>query len=98
GDATEEAFVVKSGIVEICRLDQDTGATNVVAYLGEGDSVGEMDLFTGSPRSSLARVPEEAEIFAISRGGIIELCREEPDLALYFCRLFASRLESWVKK
>jgi hypothetical protein len=57
-----------------------------------------MVLFTGSPRSSIARVPEEAEIFAISRAGIIELCREEPDLALYFCRLFASRLESWVKK
>lgn len=98
GDATEEAFVIKSGIVEICRRDPETGTVKVVAYLGEGDSIGEMVLFTGSPRSSIARVPEDAEIFAISRAGIIELCREEPDLALYFCRLFASRLESWVKK
>jgi CRP-like cAMP-binding protein len=98
GDATEETFVIKSGVVEICRRDPDTGSVKVVAYLGEGDSIGEMVLFTGSPRSSIARVPEEAEIFALSRAGIIELCRQEPDLALYFCRLFASRLESWVKK
>lgn len=98
GETTDEAFVIKSGIVEICRRDPDSGTVKVVAYLGEGDAIGEMVLFTGSPRSSLARVPEEAEIFAISRAGIIELCRQEPDLALYFCRLFASRLESWVKK
>lgn len=98
GDETESTFVIKTGVVEICRRDPESGTHKVVAYLGEGDSIGEMVLFTGSPRSSLARVPEEAEIFAIDRAGIIELCRAEPDLALYFCRLFASRLESWVKK
>lgn len=97
-EPTEEMYVVKSGVVEICRADPETRDVKVVAYLGEGDSVGEMVLFTGSPRSSFARVPQEAEIFALSRAGMIELCREEPDLALYFCRLFASRLESWVKK
>jgi len=98
GDPTDEAFVIKSGVVEICRQESDSDTIKVVAYLGDGDSIGEMVLFTGSPRSSLARVPEEAEIFAIGRTAIIELCREEPALALYFCRLFASRLESWVKK
>ncbi len=98
GDPSDETFVISSGLVEICRDDPDTGAPKVVAYLGEGDSAGEMVLFTGSPRSSMARVPEKAELFAITREGIIELCRMEPDLALYFCRLFASRLESWVKK
>ena len=98
GDPSDDAFVIASGLVEICRNDPETAAPRVVAYLGEGDSAGEMVLFTGSPRSSLARVPEHAEVFAISRAGIIELCRQEPDLALYFCRLFASRLESWVKK
>ena len=46
----------------------------------------------------MARVPEEAEVFVITRAGVIELCRQEPDLALYFARVFASRLESWVKK
>ncbi len=98
GDSTDEAFVIKSGIVEICRRDVESEIVKAVAYLGEGDSIGEMVLFTGSPRSSTARVPEEAEIFAIGRAAIIEICRAEPDLALYFCRLFASRLESWVKK
>jgi len=98
GDATEEMFVVKTGIIEICRLDAETGVEKVVAYIGEGDAIGEMVLFTGSPRSSSARVPEEAEIFVVTRAGVIELCRQEPDLALYFARVFASRLESWVKK
>lgn len=98
GEMTEEMYVVKSGVIEICRVDPDTGADKVVAYIGEGDAIGEMVLFTGSPRSSMARVPEEAEVFVITRAGVIELCRQEPDLALYFARVFASRLESWVKK
>lgn len=98
GDQTEEMFVVKTGVIEICRVDPDTGGDKVVAYIGEGDAIGEMVLFTGSPRSSMARVPEEAEVFVITRSGVIELCRQEPDLALYFARVFASRLESWVKK
>ena len=98
GDLTEEMYVVKTGVIEICRVDPDTGGDKVVAYIGEGDAIGEMVLFTGSPRSSMARVPEEAEVFVITRAGVIELCRQEPDLALYFARVFASRLESWVKK
>jgi hypothetical protein len=98
GDPSNEVFVVVSGVIEICRPDPDVGELSVVTYAGEGDAVGEMVLFTGSPRSSYARIPEEAEIFAISRPALIELCREEPDLALYFCQMFASRLESWMKK
>jgi hypothetical protein len=96
-DPSLEAYVVASGVIEICRLEPATEEIVVVDYVGEGESVGEMILFTGSPWSSYARVPEEADIFAISRSQVIELCREEPDLALYFCQLFASRLETWLK-
>jgi hypothetical protein len=98
GDASSEAFVVISGVIEICRPDPDAGELSVVTYAGEGEAVGEMVLFTGTPRSSYARIPEEADIFVISRIALIELCREEPDLALYFCQMFAARLESWMKK
>ena len=45
GDATDETYVIKSGIVEICRRDPDSGAIKVVAYLGEGDSIGEMAFY-----------------------------------------------------
>jgi CRP-like cAMP-binding protein len=98
GDPSEEAYVVKSGVVEVCRPDAETGMLVPVAYIGAGDVICEMLLFTGSTHGSLGRVPERAELFAISRAGLIELCREEPDLALFFCRLFASRLESWLRK
>lgn len=98
GEMTDEMYVVKSGVIEICRTDPESKTDKVVAYIGEGDAIGEMVLFTGSPRSSMARVPEVAEVFVITRAGVIELCRQEPDLALYFARVFASRLESWVKK
>ena len=51
GDQTEEMFVVKTGVIEICRVDPDTGGDKVVAYIGEGDAIaGPFSLVDLQPR------------------------------------------------
>jgi CRP-like cAMP-binding protein len=99
GDPVTEVFIIKSGIVEICRPTDDTDKMNVVAYLTSGDSIGEMSiLLTGDVRSSMARVPEGAEILLIDYETFLRLFRGLPELGLRLASVFARRLKTSIKK
>ena len=78
GDPADALYVVKSGVVEICRARGEGEAPSVVAYLGEGDTIGEMAITTGSPRGSLARVPQAAEVYKLSKPAFEALMRGDP--------------------
>ena len=67
GDPADALYVVKAGVVEICRARAKGETPSVVAYLGEGDTIGEMAITTGSSRASLARIPQMADIFKLRR-------------------------------
>lgn len=95
---SDRVYVIKSGVVEICRTGPNTRKTDVVAYLGERETVGEMSILTGSPRSSLARVPEKAELLVIPRKAFMGLLEEIPVLAIRLATLLAKRLEAWIMK
>src|SRR5689334_17050071 len=49
---SERFYVVKQGVVEICREDE-YGRPKAVAYLGTSTSLGELTMLTGSNYSSL---------------------------------------------
>ena len=55
GDPADAVYVVKAGVVEVCRESGNSGKMAVVAYLGESDPIGEVAIITGSPRTSMAR-------------------------------------------
>lgn len=97
-DSADKVYLIQSGVVEICREDPDTPKTDIVAYLGERETLGEMSILTGSPRGSLARVPERAELLAITRKAFMGLLEEIPLLAIRLATVLARRLEAWIKK
>ena len=97
-DPSDKVYVIKSGVVEICRADPKSPLIAVVAYLGEQETLGEMSILTGSPRSSLVRVPESAELLAISRADFMGLLEEIPILAIRLATLLGKRLEARIKK
>ena len=82
GDPSDAIYVIKSGVVEICRAKGDRDKIAVVAYLGESDPIGEMAITTGSSRGSLARVPQMAEILKIEKGAFMDLLNQIPDLSI----------------
>jgi CRP/FNR family cyclic AMP-dependent transcriptional regulator len=98
GDPADAVYVVKAGVVEICRGRGESGKMPVVAYLGESDPIGETAIITGSSRASVARVPEKLEILKIDKARFMDLLREIPELSLSLLTILAKRLERGFKK
>jgi CRP-like cAMP-binding protein len=99
GDPVAEVYIIKSGIVEICRPTDDPDKLTVVAYLTSGDSIGEMSiLISGDSRSSIARVPEGAEVLVVTHEVFMKLFKGLPELALRLATVFARRLKTSIKK
>ncbi len=99
GDPVSQVYIIKSGIVEICRPTDDPDKLNVVAYLTAGDSIGEMSiLISGDSRSSIARVPQGAEVLMIPHDVFMKLFKALPELALRLATVFARRLKTSIKK
>ena len=65
GEMTEEMYVVKSGVIEICRVDPDTGADKVVAYIGEGDAIGAWQLQVIEAHAAVFRVDGQTQRIAL---------------------------------
>lgn len=98
GDSADAMYVVKSGVVEICRATGEGQALSVVAYLGEGDTIGEMAITTGSPRGSLARVPQMAEVFKLGKPSFARLMQEVPKFSTALLTVMSKRLEDRLRK
>jgi CRP-like cAMP-binding protein len=98
GEPADALYVVKSGVVEICRTRGEDEAPSVVAYLGEGETIGEMAITTGSPRGSLARIPQAAEVFKLSKPAFDALMREIPEFSACLLSVMSGRLEDRLRK
>lgn len=98
GDPSNAIYVIKSGVVEICRAKGDREKMAVAAYLGEGDPIGEMAIMTGSSRASLARVPQRAEILKIEKRVFMELLNQIPELSITLLEILSKRLEDGLRK
>src|SRR6185503_4939360 len=57
GAQGDRLYIVKSGVLEILTSQTDGAEPLPVAYLGEGEVLGELALLTGSPRSATVRSP-----------------------------------------
>jgi CRP-like cAMP-binding protein len=93
GDPADAVYVVKTGVVEICRRSGEGDKVQAVAYLGESEAIGETAIITGSARGSMARVPEKVELLKIDRPTFMSLLSHIRGLPLTLLGLFARRLE-----
>jgi CRP-like cAMP-binding protein len=98
GDPSDAIYVIKSGVVEICRAKGDQEKMAVVAYLGESDPIGEMAIMTGSARGSLARVPQKAEILKIDKKVFMDLLNQISELSIALLEVLSKRLEDGLRK
>ncbi len=98
GDPSDAIYVIKSGVVEICRAKGDREKIAVVAYLGESDPIGEMAIMTGSSRGSLARVPQRAEILKIEKRAFMDILNQIPGLSISLLAILSKRLEDGLRK
>jgi CRP-like cAMP-binding protein len=84
------------GAIEIVRSTAESPQPVPVAYITPGEMIGDMALFTRSPRRSDGRVPEYARVWTLTRGDFDRLSREIPDYGMELTRVFARRLQDMI--
>ncbi|MBB3110794.1 CRP-like cAMP-binding protein/di/tricarboxylate transporter [Paenibacillus phyllosphaerae] len=90
GDYGESMFIIERGTAQL--YSQQGGARQPLAVLGEGDSFGEMALFTGEARSATVVAVTEITLYEIDRDTFDQLIAEHQVISAYFIKLLSSRL------
>ena len=98
GEQGDRLYVVKSGVLEVVATPTDGSEPTVVAYLGNGEVLGELALLTGSPRSATVRSPEHAVLFAVEKAVFLDLMDVLPAFSRNLCVVLAGRLETTTLK
>ncbi len=98
GDQGDRLLVVKRGVLEVLAASADGTDSVPVAYLGQGEVIGELALLTGSPRSATVRSPENAEVFSVEKTVFLDLMEQLPALSRNLCLVLARRLEATTLK
>jgi CRP-like cAMP-binding protein len=98
GDPADRMWVLLDGVVEILRSTADDPEPVPVKYLSPGESLGDIGLFTGSPRTSTGRVPERAEVLTLDRPTFLRLAESIPGFGMHVARMFALRMERYTKQ
>jgi CRP/FNR family cyclic AMP-dependent transcriptional regulator len=89
----EGLYILLAGSVKIF-LDEADGAEVTLAFLGPGDSVGEMSLVDRAGRSANVVTREESVLLWMDRATFTELLRDYPALTENLVRELAARLRS----
>jgi predicted acylesterase/phospholipase RssA len=93
GDAADGLYLVASGrLVVVCELGD--GQETVIGQKGRGDSLGEMSVLTGSPRSATVRALRDTVLARLSCARTEALLRRYPDVLFALTRLLASWLRA----
>ena len=89
GDSADDAFVIRSGEVEILR--RVGGADAVLAVRGPAEVIGEMALLADDARSATARARTEVEVLVVPKSAFDALASSSPDVARALLGVFVAR-------
>jgi CRP-like cAMP-binding protein len=84
-------YVVMSGSVEILKgIDSDR--PRVVATLGVGEPLGEMEVLAEWPRTASARAVERTEVVGLDSWVFMDFLHDEPQMAIRLLQILSKRL------
>ena len=91
GEASEAAYVIQRGRVELYRGDRSEAL--IVARAGEGSVIGDIALFRSEPYLQSARAVEPVTALRLERDRLLPLLIERPVIALRWLVAGLSQLE-----
>jgi CRP/FNR family cyclic AMP-dependent transcriptional regulator len=80
GDVDPSLFIIASGSVSILKMDGNK--ETLLARLGPGQSLGEMALLDGWPRSATGIAAEDVVLLVFTRGELDRLVEQKPHLGV----------------
>lgn len=94
GDTAGCMFVILSGRVSVVRHHPHLSSPIVVATLGAGETVGEMGLLDGEPRSATVTAVEDTVTVEIPGDAVRDCVANDPQLYASFGRVLSKRLRA----
>ncbi|MNH98341.1 cAMP receptor protein [compost metagenome] len=91
GDEGDRMYMIQSGKIELFLALPD-GKSQRLAVLSEGDTLGEMALLTGEPRSAMAKAATDIQLYEIDAATLQVLIEDKASISAYFIRLLSERL------
>ena len=93
GEPGDHLFVVASGRVKV-TLGSERGERLTLAVLGPGDSLGEMSVLDGSPRSASVEALDDASLVCVPSMVWLNLLQTSPAVCLALAEDLAARVRS----
>ena len=93
GDRADCLYIVINGRLRVTVVDCTNGE-RTVSEMGRGESVGEMAILTGEPRSATVRAVRDTELAKFSQAGFDRLVEKYPQMMRQFACLIVRRLQS----
>jgi predicted acylesterase/phospholipase RssA/CRP-like cAMP-binding protein len=95
GEAGDCLYVVASGRLGVV-VEGPAGEEMAVAEIGRGETVGEMALLTGAPRSATVRAVRDTILLRFSKASFDALLDRHPHTTMQLARLIVTRLEQSI--
>ena len=92
GDVGNLAYIVESGVIEICRFNGEEYVT--LAELEKGALFGEMALIDSQPRSAMARANGEAVVKEIGKEAFLQYLKSSPNVAFNMMQQLAGHVRT----
>lgn len=93
----DKMFIIISGNVKICILDNNQEETEV-AQLSSGNYFGEMALLTGEPRTASVYTTEPSEMFILDKNGFDDILMKFPVIQIELNKIMSQRLRQNLAK
>src|SRR5205823_4349990 len=91
GDASDSLFVLVSGRAVAVHVES-SGSVRVVSHIDQGETIGEMGLITGEPRSSTVVCWRDSELLRLDRDSFEKLTVRHPRILLSISQTISERL------
>ena len=92
GDAGDSVYVLVTGRLSVF-VRSPSGEDALVAEIGRGESVGEMALLTGAPRSATVVAMRDSVLIRLSRAAFERILERSPRVILAVTRRLVERLQ-----
>lgn len=89
GEPTDHLYLIVSGRVRVV-VTSPNGDVLVLAVLEPGDTLGELSILDGGPRSAGAEAVDAVELAAIPAAAVLTFLRADPDAVLALARDLAA--------
>ncbi|MGU3539155.1 patatin-like phospholipase family protein [Methylobacterium sp. A54F] len=94
GEAGDAVYTLVSGSIGLSTREGPDGRIRRIARLAPPETIGEMALLLGQPRSISATALRDSHLLRLPRDAFEDLVARHPATLLYFARLLAGRLSS----